>query len=200
MASMRMYEVGGKLLNGMNNVYVKDLACVRVKGCESECFRIDSGVRHVCIMSPWLFNVYTDAMMEWNMGIGRKGERFQEEAREWRLPGLLYADNLVLCGESEVDLRAIGGSFIEVCRRRGLKVSAGKSKVMLLGGEEGLECEVWVNRISLEYVSEFKYLGCVLHEAEGSSKVTSGRRVAGALRSLVNGRGLQLECARILHE
>ena len=42
--------------------------------------------------------------------------RFQEEEREWRLPGLLCADDLVLCGESEEDLRAIGGRFIEVCR------------------------------------------------------------------------------------
>ena len=32
--------------------------------------------------------------------------------------------------------------FIEVCRRRVMKVNGGESKVMLLGGEEGLECEV----------------------------------------------------------
>ena len=30
--------------------------------------------------------------------------------------------------------------------------------------------------------------------------VGSGRRVAGAIRSLVNGKDLQLECARVLHE
>ena len=29
---------------------------------------------------------------------------------------------------------------------------------------------------------------------------TSGRRVAGAIRSLVNARDLQIECARVLHE
>ena len=56
------------------------------------------------------------------------------------------------------------GCFVEVCRIRGLKVNAGKSKVMVLGGEEGLECEVCVDRIQLEHVSEFKYLGCVLDE------------------------------------
>ena len=37
------------------------------------------------------------------------------------------------------------GYFAEVCRRRGLKVNAGKSKVMVLNGEEGLECEVHVD-------------------------------------------------------
>ena len=32
--------------------------------------------------------------------------------------------------------------FVEVCKRRGLKVNAGNSKVMELGGEEGLKCKV----------------------------------------------------------
>ena len=52
----------------------------------------------------------------------------------------MYANDLVLSDESE-DLRAIVGHFIEVCRR-GLKVNVGKSKVILLSGEEGLEGEV----------------------------------------------------------
>ena len=41
------------------------------------------------------------------MGMEKMGVRFQEEWREWRLSGLLYAYDLVLCGESEEDLRAI---------------------------------------------------------------------------------------------
>ena len=40
-----MYDVGGKLLNGIKSMYVNSLAYVIVKGVESECFRIDSGVR-----------------------------------------------------------------------------------------------------------------------------------------------------------
>ena len=68
-----------------------------------------------------------------------------------------------------------------------------------------MECEVSVNGIRLEHVSEFKYSGCVLDEsrtdeAECSREVVSGRKVAGAIRSLVNARSLQLECARVLHE
>ena len=35
-----MYDVGGKLLSGIKNVYVDSLAWVRVKGGESECFMI----------------------------------------------------------------------------------------------------------------------------------------------------------------
>ena len=97
------------------------------------------------------------------------------------------------------------GLFAEVCRRRGLKVNAGKGKVIVLNGKEGLECEVHVDWIRLEHVSEFKYVGSVLDESgtdgeECNRKVASGKRVAGAIRSLVNVKDLQLERARVLLE
>ena len=118
-----------------------------------------------------------------------------EDGREWRLPVLLYADNMVLCAELEEDLRVMVGQFDEVCRRRGLKVNAGESKVVVLNEEVGLECEVHVDVIRLEHVLEFQYLGYVLDKssadgAEFSRKVASRRRVAGAIRSLVNARDL----------
>ena len=100
---------------------------------------------------------------------------------EWRLPGLLYANYLVLCGETEEDLRGMVGRFAEVC----------KSKVMVLNGEEVLECEVHVDGIRIEHVLEFKYLECVLDESatdgeECIRKVASGVKFAIAIRSLVN--------------
>ena len=48
-------------------------------------------------------------------------------------------------------------------------------------------------------------MGCVLDEsstdeAEGRRKVAIGNKFVGAIRSLVNAMGLQLKCARIMHE
>ena len=88
---LRVYDVGDKLLNAIKSEYLNSLAYVRAKGCESECFRIDSSVRQVGIMSPWLFIVYMKAVrkeLKWGL---EKGVRFQEDGREWRLNGLLYA-------------------------------------------------------------------------------------------------------------
>ena len=51
----------------------------------------------------------------------------------------MNADDLVMCAESEEDLRAIVGRLVEMWRRRGLDVNAGKSKGMVLGVEEGLD-------------------------------------------------------------
>ena len=51
-----------KVLSGIKSMYVNILAYVRVG--ESECFRIESGVKQGCVMSPWLFSVYMDIMMK----------------------------------------------------------------------------------------------------------------------------------------
>ena len=61
-----------------------------------------------------------------------------------------------------------------------------------------MDCEVHVDGIHLEHVSEFRNLECVLDKSgtDGAErKVVSRRRVAGAIRSLVNAMDLQLECA-----
>ena len=67
----------------------------------------------------------------------------------------------------------------------------GKRNVTVLGGEEGLKCEVCIDGIHLEHVSEFKYLGCVLDksgtdEAECSRKGVSGRRIVGPQKKWID--------------
>ena len=72
----------------------------------------------VCIMSPWLFNVYMDAVMkEVKMGMWRMGVTFLEDEKEWRLPGPLYVEALVLCDESEEGLKVLLGLFVEYIGR-----------------------------------------------------------------------------------
>ena len=100
------------------------------------------------------------------------------------MPSLLYADDLVFCDESKEGMRVIVGRFTEVCRRRGLKVNAGKSKEMVLNGEGDSR-------------------RCVLDESgtddsECRRKAASGRRIGGVISFVVNARCLQLEsCMRI---
>ena len=84
---LRMYDVRGKLLSIIKSMYIDSSAYVRVKGGEREWLKIDNGVRYIYIYAE---------MKEVKMEMGRRGVRFLEDGREWRLPGLLYADDLVL--------------------------------------------------------------------------------------------------------
>ena len=56
---------------------------------------------------------------------------------------------------------------VEVYKRRALKLNANKSKseMIVLDGEEGLECEISVDWARLEKVSYLKYLRFVLGES-----------------------------------
>ena len=74
------------------------------------------------------------------------------------MPGLLYTDDLVLCGESEEDLRAM------------VKINVGKSKVMVLDGEDGFEYEVCICRIRLDV-----FWMNQVQMRQSSRKVASGR-------------------------
>ena len=47
-------------------------------------------------------------------------------------------------------VRVMVGRFVEVCRRGGLKVNAGKSKIMVKNGDERLECEVHIDGVHLQ--------------------------------------------------
>ncbi len=57
---LRVYEVGGKLLEGVRSFYENASASVRVNGELSENFKVKVDVRQGCVMSPWLFNIYVD--------------------------------------------------------------------------------------------------------------------------------------------
>ena len=54
---VRMRSLSGKLVSGIKSMYVDSSACVRVEEGESESFRIDNGMRQVCIIPIWLFNI-----------------------------------------------------------------------------------------------------------------------------------------------
>ena len=45
----------------------------------------------------------------------------------------------------EEDLKVMVVDFVEACRRRGLKLKADNTKVMMLSGDEGLECKICVD-------------------------------------------------------
>ena len=46
---LKMYDVSGKLFNGIKSMYDSSLVCITVKDC---------------IMSHWFFNMYMDAMIK----------------------------------------------------------------------------------------------------------------------------------------
>ncbi len=52
---LKVYGVGGSLMNGMKAFYKDVKACIKVNGKISEIFGIQQAVRQECVMSPMAF-------------------------------------------------------------------------------------------------------------------------------------------------
>ena len=75
--------------------------------------------------------------------------------------------------------------FVEACRKRSVKVNAGKNKVVVLGGEEGLECEVLVDGTRLEHLLELNTWGVFRMNQVQMSSVVGSWRVRATLQVLL---------------
>ncbi len=91
------------------------------------------GVRHACIMLPWLFNIFMDIFMrEMKTKVEIIGAQLKLNGMDWSVTACVFAGDTVLLAESERELQRVVGQFRRVCSRRKLRVNAGKSKVMVL--------------------------------------------------------------------
>ncbi len=54
-------HLGGQLLERIRSFYEDANASVCINGELSESFGDGLGVKHGCVMSPWLFSIYMDA-------------------------------------------------------------------------------------------------------------------------------------------
>ena len=205
---LKVYGIGGKLLEGVKSFYVNSRACVRVGGGESECFPVKVGLRQGCVMSPWLFNIYMDGVVrEVNMRVlGRGLSLVSAERREWKVNQLLFADDTALVADSEELLRRLVEEFGRVCQRRGLKVNVGKSKVMKCSRDaDGGDLDIRLNGEQLEKVDCFKYLGSTVAsdgkiEPEVKVRVNEAGKVLGGMRKILKSRSLQMNVKRKLYE
>ncbi len=61
--TLRVYGVRGQLLEGIRSFYENASASVRLNGELSESFKVEVGVRQGCVMSLWLFNIYSSVLV-----------------------------------------------------------------------------------------------------------------------------------------
>ncbi len=130
---LKIYGVGGQLMEGIKAFYREANACVKVNGELSDSFATGVGVRQECVMSPWLFNIFMGGCMrEIIAKRGKIDARLKLNGVDWSVAAHLFAYGTVLLAESERELQRVVYQFHSVCNRRKLRVNAGKSKVVVV--------------------------------------------------------------------
>ena len=96
--------IPGHLTCLLRNLYAGQEATVRIGHGTTDQFQIGKGVRQGCILSPCLYNLYSEYIM--------KNARLDEAQAEIKISGrnisnLRYADDTTLMAESEEELQSL---------------------------------------------------------------------------------------------
>lgn len=112
-----------------------------------------------CVMSPWLFNLYMNAVMqEVNARVMGMEVKLKQYGLDRMMYQFLYADATVLIADSRKYLQRMVNVFDEVCKRRKYKVDVSKSTVMAVSKNRGQEVNVQLNGERIEEAECFRYL------------------------------------------
>ena len=104
----------------LRNLYAGQEATVRTGHGKTEWFQMGKGVRQGCILSPCLFNVYTEYIM--------RNARLDEAQAAIKISGsninnLRYADDTIIIEESEEALKSLLMKVKEESEKVGLKLN-----------------------------------------------------------------------------
>ena len=93
-------------------------------------FQIGKGVRQGCIMSPCLFSLYAEYIMQ-NTRLDEAQAGIKIARR--KINSLRYADDTNLMAESEKELKSLLVKVKEESEKDGLKLNIQKTKIMASG-------------------------------------------------------------------
>ena len=103
----------------LRNLYVGQEATVRTGLGTTDWFQIGKGIHQGCILSPCLFNLYTENIMQ-NVGLDESQAAGIKIA--WRnISNLRYAEDTTLMAESEEELKTFLMKVKEENEKAGLK-------------------------------------------------------------------------------
>ena len=136
----------------LRNTYVGQDATVKTEHGTTDWFQIRKGVHQGCILSPCLFNLYAEYIMQ-NVGLN-EAQAGIKIARK-NINYLRYADNTNLMAESEEELKSFLINVKEESEKFGLKLNIQKTKIMASGPITSLE----IDGKTVETVSDFIFLG-----------------------------------------
>ena len=113
----------------LRNLYAGQEAAVRTGHRTTDWFQIGKGVHQGCILSPCLFNLYAEFIMQ-NAGLDEAQAGIKIAGRN--INNLRYADDTTLMAESE-ELKSLLMKEKEESANVGLKLNIQKTKIMASG-------------------------------------------------------------------
>ena len=132
----------------LRNLYAGQEATVRTEHGTTDWFQIRKGVHQGYILSPCIFNLYAEYIMQ-NAGLDEAQARIKIAGRN--INNLRYADDTTLMAESE-ELKSLLMKVKEESEKIGLKLNIQKTKIMASGTITSWEIDVETAETVTEFI------------------------------------------------
>jgi hypothetical protein len=117
---------------------------------------INHGLQQGCSLSPTLFSICIDATTnEWQMQLGS-----HFSLGSVILDTSLFADDLVIFGESEDELQMATLQLSNIMATYNLEISHDKTNIMAFHGKHQIRSKIILHSNTIEQIQRSNYLGC----------------------------------------
>ena len=195
--------LAGNILNVIKVIYKDVRYCIRLNGLHTDWFNVGTGLKQGCLLSPILFNLFINNLIQMIKSLN-VGNDIDDE----RVGILLYADDLVLIAENELDLQLMLDTLGVWCRNNKNSVNSEKSKVIQFRtpAVQRSSYKFKCGELNLEFIQQYSFLGLTLtefldYDIMASNVAKSARRALGLVihKNKQNG-GFPFECFTKLYE
>jgi len=175
----------------LRNLYAGQEATIRTGHGTTDWFQIRKGVCQGCILSPCLFNFYSEYIMMRNAGLEEAQAGIKIARRN--INNLRYKDDTTLMAESEEELKSLLMKVKEESEKVGLQLNIQKPKIMASGPITSWQ----VDGETVETVADFIFGGSkITADGECSHEIKRhlllGRKVMMNLDSILKSRDITL--------
>ena len=139
----------------IHNLYFQQKAAIKLTEDLSNWIDIKRGVRQGCVMSPDLFNLYSEFIF-------RELEEIEEgiQINGQRINNIRYADDTVLIASTEAGLQLLLNKVLTSSEKFGLILNAKKTKVLVVSKQSPEPTiNIMASNAKIEQVQHFNYLG-----------------------------------------
>jgi len=167
---LKSYGVPEKIIDVIRELY-EDFTCQVIhEGRMSDDFKVTTGVRQGCLLSPLLFLVVLDWVTRTAYADSGKGIQWTLMSK---LEDLEFADDLALLAHRLQHMQEKMTALKEASQRVGLQISQEKTKVLQINTRQQ-EAIVIEDKV-VEEVEEFVYLGSVISQTGGTEEDVRSR-------------------------
>lgn len=132
----------------IRNLYWNQSATIKVDGEQTEDIQIQRRVRQGCIISPILFNIYSEQIFLEPLEDAEEGIPINGT----RLNNIRYADDTLIFADSAEGLQTLGNKVANVSRKYGLDINSKKTKCMLISKNNSQNFSLTISNQAIDRV------------------------------------------------